>query len=102
MQAKKSQDQGLLLAPAHSAPNQPQDTSSACVLPAPPPSSLHAGLVKAHIPGSSRSSGFSYSALRKGLRLLVNEPDQMSDTPTDVSYLYKVCAALEPNQHQQQ
>jgi hypothetical protein len=51
----------------------------------PPP-----GLIKAHLPGSSRTSGFNYSALRKGLRLLVNEPDQMSDTPVDVSYLYKV------------
>jgi hypothetical protein len=42
------------------------------------------------MPGSSRTSGFNYSALRKGLRLLVNEPEQMSDTPTDVSYLHKV------------
>lgn len=49
-----------------------------------------AGLLKAHVIGSSRSSGFNYSALRKGLRLVVNEPDQMSNTPADVSYLYKV------------
>lgn len=40
--------------------------------------------------GSSRSSGFSYSGLRKGLRLIVNEPHQMTDSPADVAYLYKV------------
>jgi hypothetical protein len=53
---------------------------------------MPAGLLKAHVPGSSRSSGFNYAALRKGLRLVVNEPDQLSDTPGDVSFLYKVCA----------
>jgi len=53
------------------------------------------GLIKAHIPGSSRTSGFNFSALRKGLKLVVNEPDQMTDAPSDVSYLYKVtCCAL--------
>lgn len=52
--------------------------------------SLNTGLIKPHVPGSSRTSGFSYSALRKGLKLLVNEPDQMTDTPADVAYLYKV------------
>lgn len=55
--------------------------------------SFHAvvsGLIKAHVPGSSRTSGFNFSALRKGLKLVVNEPDQMTDAPSDVSYLYKV------------
>lgn len=51
---------------------------------------VHTGLVKAHVPGSSRTSGFNFPALRKGLKLVVNEPDQMSDTPADVAYLYKV------------
>lgn len=53
-----------------------------------------AGLIKAHIPGSSRTSGFNFSALRKGLKLVVNEPDQMTDAPSDVSYLYKGYAPI--------
>eukprot|EP00879_Flechtneria_rotunda_P011579 GHRR01012094.1.p1 GENE.GHRR01012094.1~~GHRR01012094.1.p1 ORF type:complete len:596 (+),score=199.38 GHRR01012094.1:4052-5839(+) len=51
-----------------------------------------AGLVKPQGSSSTRSSTFA--SLRKGLRLIVDDPDQMTANPSDISYLHKGYAPI--------